>query len=102
MKKTAKICKLFFIILKNVPTFFLKLRKFLTVMNSAKTVLFGFFSLKPSLDQDKDDDICYSPIGSAFIELLDGTQIYRQTDRYPITLYIVRIVINVISSILSL
>ena len=33
-----------------------------------------FFSLKPSGDHDEDNDIRYSPIGSAVFELLDDRQ----------------------------
>ena len=43
-------------------------------------LIFHFFSLKPSRDQDEDNDICYSPIGSAVFELLSNTQTFRQTD----------------------
>ena len=42
-----------------------------------------FFSLKPSRDQDEDNDIRYSPIGSAVFYLLDD----RQTDKHPTALY---------------
>ena len=52
--------------------------KFITVTISAKTVFFrfsgepgtgsGFFSLKPSWDQDKSNDMRYSPIGPAVFE----------------------------------
>ena len=67
-----------------------KPRKFNTVTNSAKTVFFvfpanrepdpDFFSLKPSRDQDEDNDIRYSPIGSAVFELLDDRQTDKQTN----------------------
>ena len=39
-----------------------------------------FFSLKPSWDQDEDNDIRYSPIGSAVFELLDDRQTDKQTN----------------------
>ena len=42
-----------------------------------------FFSLKPAGDHDEDNDIRYSPIGSAVFELLDD----RQTDKHPTALY---------------
>ena len=74
------------------------MRKFITVMISAKTVFSSFLanrdpdflSLKPSWDQDEDNDICYSPIGSAVFELND-TQTNKQTDRQTsyITHYLV-------------
>ena len=38
-----------------------------------------FFRLKPSRDQDKDNDICYSPIGWAVFELLSNIH----TDMIP-------------------
>ena len=38
-----------------------------------------FFTLKPYRDQDEGNDIRYSPIGSAVFELLDDTQIDKQT-----------------------
>ena len=40
-----------------------------------------FFSLKPSWDQDKDNDICYSQIGSAVFELLSNIHTDIHTDR---------------------
>ena len=63
-----------------------KPRKFITVTNSAKT----FFrvsgkpdpdlsSLKPSRDQDRDNDILYNPISSAVFELLSKIHTDRQT-----------------------
>ena len=73
--------------------FIKKTRKIFTVTISIKTVFFvfpanrepgpDFFSLKPSRDQDEDNDIRYRSIGSAVFELLDDTQ----TDRHPVTLY---------------
>ena len=39
-----------------------------------------FFSLKPSRDQDEDNDTPYSPIGSAIFELLSQKLTYIQTD----------------------
>ena len=42
-----------------------KPRKFITVTGTGY-----FFSLKPSQEQDEDNDIHYSPIGSAVFELL--------------------------------
>ena len=37
------------------------------------------FSLKPSRDQDKSNDMRYSPIGSAVLELLSNTHTNKQT-----------------------
>ena len=61
------------------------MRKFITVMISAKTVFSSFlanrdpdfFMPKTIPDQDKSNDIWYSPIGSAVLELLSN----KQTDR---------------------
>ena len=39
------------------------------------------FSLKPSRNQDKSNDMRYSPISSAILELLSNTHTYRQTDK---------------------
>ena len=36
--------------------------------------IWKIFSLKPSRDQDEDNDIRYSPIGSAVFELLSDNQ----------------------------
>ena len=74
-----------------------KPRKFSTVANSAKTSFFRFsgepvigsgfyFSLKLSRDQDEDNDIRYSSIGSAVFELLSLKHTDRHTYIYHITL----------------
>ena len=66
-----------------------KQRKFITVTISGKTAFSVFpanrepdffLSLKPSGDQDEDNDIRYSPIGSAVFELLDDRQTNKQTN----------------------
>ena len=45
-----------------------------------------FLSLKPSRDQDEDNDMRYSPIGSAVFDLLSDTQTHRQTDIHRVAL----------------
>ena len=55
---------------KRIPNYYYYENRYFPVFQRTRERIWKFFSLKPSRDQDGDNDIRYSPIRSAVFELL--------------------------------
>ena len=63
---------------KRIPKYYHYENRFSPDFRRTRERIWKIFSLKPSRDQDEDNDIGYSPIGSAVFDL------YRQTYRHRV------------------